>query len=401
MKNIIYLRGYSGILLIYLLSFVIQFIKFDIGLSHIKLFMITTVVFYLYLFRKIEFRLLFDYEFLWLLSYFWILISSLYAPDKLLALQILIGQVILVSSFFLLRFLINKLKLLEFEKIFLFVGKSFIYVSIVLYVLGILMYYVFNWTPLQSSYLNDHSIRIFGLYLEGSVPRLMGLSESPNNYSYFAMLFMWFFVYKRHLNLAIITFFTLLLTISSTCIFALIIHFFLLFFFVSRMNKFKMIFLLFIVATVFYYLYIKFPFVKEVVDYRIERNSTGSGRLGLWKYVYSLLIESPFFGYGANQSRLLIAPYRGLMSTHNSFLEILLTTGILGGITYLSFLFILFRKSYLMSCKVKTPMFLALTISFILFGTANNTLHIEYVIFYLGFIYYYHKKIFKHLSNKI
>lgn len=390
---------YNFLLYIYLFSFLIQFISLDIGLSHVKLFMITTILILFYLFKVVRIRSLFDYEILWLLSYFCIMISGLYASEKLLAIQIFIGQVVLVSSFLLLRFLLKKVDYSSFEKIFLFVGKYFIYVSILLYISGIIFYYILHKIPPKSYYLNDHSIRIFGLYLEGSFPRFMGLAESPNNYTYFAILFMWFFKYKRHYMLVFVTLITLIFTMSSTCFAVLIVQFFILLFFCNRKTAFKMIFSVFFIFILVYFMYNKIDYIKELIDYRIERNSTGSGRFDLWQYVYSLLLDSPVFGYGANQSRILIAPFRGLVSTHNNLLEMMLTTGLIGGFVYLTFIFLILRRSIIISLSKNTPMFIITTTSFILFGLANNTLHIEYVVFYLGFLYFYNSNHFNSIST--
>ena len=79
------------------------------------------------------------------------------------------------------------------------------------------------------------------------------------------------------------------------------------------------------------------------------------------------------------------------MSSHNSLIEMFLTTGIFGFTTYLTFLFLLLRNSYLLIRKQSTPVFFIITFGFVVFGMANNILHIEYVVFLIGILYAYNR----------
>lgn len=389
-----------NVTVLFLLSFLIQFIQFDIGLSILKPFMILSMVCLILFFSKIKFSKFYNHELFWILSFVIIFASFFYAEDKLLALKVILGQFILIISFIIFRFLLDRISLESFEQILISLGKFYVLGSLSLYILGIVSYYILHIMPSQSNFLNEYAIRIYGLYLEGAFPRMMGLAESPNNYAYFANIFFWFFVYKRKKMMILLCLLSLVLTISSS---TFIVLFFqtLIFLVYSGKKVFIPIIFFFssVIATILYYYYSNDTF-QSIVNYRLDRNMTGSGRLGLYEYVWGLIIKSPIVGYGANQSRLLIEPYRELMSTHNSLLEMLLTTGVLGFLSYLLFLFFLLRNSYFLSKRYCTAIFIILATGFVLYGFTNNTLHIEYSVFILGFLYAYNGKLRLNISKK-
>ena len=369
---------------IFLLAFLIQFIHINIGFSVIKPYMLVSIVF---LFSsRIKIRKFMNYELFWLISFVVIMFSSLYAKEKVLAFQVVIGQIILVGAFIIYRFLVNGISIESFESVFCKVGKFFVYFSFGLYLIGIVSFYILKISPPESAYLNDHALRIYGLYLEGTFPRLMGLAETPNNYAYYASLFLWFFDYKKERRIFYITILTLLLTISTSAILVLVIQSIVYFLYIGKKVFFRIFISSLFFSSLIVCLYNSNEAIKSIIDYRMARNMSGSGRFELWDYVWELIVNSPILGYGANQSRVVIAPFRVLMSSHNSIIEMILTAGLIGGIIYILFLFFLIHRSYLLSKKYSTPLFTLLSISFVMFGLSNNTLHIDYVVFYLGFL---------------
>lgn len=64
--------------------------------------------------------------------------------------------------------------------------------------------------------------------------------------------------------------------------------------------------------------------------------STGNGRLEIWDYVWSKIVEAPLLGWGYNSSKVILSQYtgfeNGLMvdSAHNMFLQSLLSVGFVG-----------------------------------------------------------------------
>lgn len=378
----------KNIIFVLLFSYLLQFIQVDIGLSSIKLYMVFSLLLLVYVLRDGKVVTNFStHEKIWMFSYLVIALTIIYADDKSLAIQLIIGQVVLLVSFYVLRTLIKKVSIDDLESIFLKAGKYFVLISMVLYVGGLFSYYVLKVIPPQGNYLNEHSIRVYGVYLEGaSLPRFTGLCASPNNYSYFGIMFFWLFIQKNKMKLAMLTLLTLVLSLSTFIILIVIIQTFIYLIY----KKFKYLSTVIGVAALLIliglYLQNDYSFIREIIAIRATRNETGSGRFELWSFCIDLISKSPIWGYGANQSRVLIAPFIDLQSSHNTYIEIFLAAGIFGFVIYLAFVVSLFRYSRKLTKKYKTPLFVILTLTLILGGLSNNMLHLEFVVFYLSYI---------------
>ena len=61
--------------------------------------------------------------------------------------------------------------------------------------------------------------------------------------------------------------------------------------------------------------------------------TTATGRAEIWAQAWKLVQEKPLTGYGAASSKVLLAEYS--MYTHNLWLNVTLSTGLLGGILIL------------------------------------------------------------------
>jgi O-antigen ligase len=377
----------KNMLFVLVFSYLLQFLQLDIGFSNIKLYMVLSVFLLVYVLKDGNLSLNFlPHEKIWMFSYLLISVSIIYAENISLAAQLIAGQVVLVVSFYVLRALMKKVSLNTLEEIFLKAGNYFVIISIILYVGGLISYYVLHIVPSQVSYLNDHSIRVYGVYLEGFLPRFAGLCASPNNYAYFGILFLWLFVHKKKMKMALITLLTLILSLSTIIIAIVIIQ--IIIYLAHRRFKYLFLVIIGFILLIFVGIYLQdnYAFIKDIISVRATRNETGSGRYDLWEYCIGLIIKAPFFGYGANQSRVIIADFRELQSSHNSYIEIFLTIGIFGFITYLAFVVSLFNYSRKISKHYNTPLFTMLTLTLIIGGLSNNMLHLEFVVFYLCYI---------------
>ena len=58
-----------------------------------------------------------------------------------------------------------------------------------------------------------------------------------------------------------------------------------------------------------HYLVINNDLAFELVEWRINRALTGSGRFDLWSYSFDKILESPYLGIGLNQTRDLISDF--------------------------------------------------------------------------------------------
>lgn len=376
------------IFLIFFLSILIQSVQIYIGFSSVRLYMIVAIIYSIVFMRHLSIRKLFLYEFFYIFLYLYITISGLYAMEYKLALQIIVGQLIILISYFLGRYLIGLFTLSEFENLFVQLGKIFIIVSLILYLIGVFDVYILgnSKTVIGAEGITQTYLRTYGLYIEGGIfPRFKGLADSPNNFVYYGSIFLFYFYYKCKRLMFYITLITLLLTLSST--FYAILPITMFFYSIYRHKFFYYIIGIIAIVAITFILYNMFPSISDMLDYRLARTMTGSGRFELWSYVLNKISEEPILGYGANQSRIIIAPLRDLMSTHNTFLEVFISAGIGGAMIFIFFISSMFDIIIKLVRKMKDPLLIVLFINYIFFISANNSLHIDPFYYLIIFAY--------------
>ncbi len=364
-------------------SLLLQQFQIDIGLSSIKPFMIMGIVLFFMNLKQIKISPLVPFEILWILLYIILILTSNYTENKLLAFKFDLGVIIILFTYFVFRSLLENITINKFEYYFYQVGKYYILISIILYIGGLILYYI-NGIHVE----NEH--HLLGMYRQGIIPRLCGLGESPNNYILYATVFLYYFWNKKKLLLFWITLFSLFLTFSTTVYFSLLIGFFILAFYQKKLLLF--IFSTIIVLAGLYILYLSVDSIHAILTSRIERNATGSGRIEVWAYVLDLISQHPLFGYGTNQSRELIAPLRALNSTHNTFLEVWISSGIMGVIPYLTLLLVILFSSIRYSLHFRNLFLILIFINYFIVSMANNLLLIDYNIFYFLILWFYISK---------
>lgn len=378
------MKIYKNLLYILILCvLMLQFVSIPIAGTHLKPYMVVTVLLFFLLafdnrFSVHKFR---TFEWLWLITYFLSAMSIVYAPNTQLAVQLVLGECILIVFFLLFRFLLIKNS--EKDNILYYSFSFFVYLSLVFYIIGCVQVFIFGNSSFFFQELNDHSYRVWGCYFEReTLPRFMGLSESPNNYEYFAITILWWSVWKKKTLLAFITFISIVLTISTTAFVVLGVQG-LLYLVFKRKLSLKFLIIMPIVIYIGYSLTVDNDFIQGMIEVRKARNETGSGRYELWNETIRKIEERPLLGYGLNQFRAVL-PSSGKASAHNNILETLLSTGLVGLIFYVFFLGSFVIYSIKLSRQHKDPFFFLMGIAFILFGMANNTLTIEYTPFLLA-----------------
>jgi len=386
-------KTYLILILFVMLS---SILKFKI-ITTIYLYMPIVLIVWMLSLNYIKINKLYLFEIVFLALYMYIMISSLWSINYSLSLQLIIGEIVLLLSYFILRHLVLSMSFYEVECIFFMVAKWFTILSTLLYLVGIFYFFVFKISPSPDMYLNEHTIGIFGLYLEGLLPRFRGLSESPNNYLYIGFLTSLFFIYKRHFYLALLAVLTIIFTISGTGFIALVVVF-ILNSLMSIKRAFGISLLVIIIAILGVYSYSNNIEFHQIISLRYERMLTGSGRYELWDYILGVIKDSPYFGYGANTTRVLLDGFRGYQSAHNSFLDIAVTTGIVGLFLESSLFFVLFITSLKLQKYYHSHIFVTLWIFYLIISLSNDTLHVGYSIFYLFFIFVYNKNMHKKLN---
>jgi len=130
-----------------------------------------------------------------------------------------------------------------------------------------------------------------------------------------------------------------------------------------------------VIAVIAYLLYaelfrggdVLFPLRPELTVNTTSLN----GRTSLWSYALQLFRERPLVGYGFNASRFrLLEPFPWAGQTHNAYIEIILTTGIIGGVLALLFIVALLRAIF----RTKDVYLISLTIYVALEGILDPIL---------------------------
>ena len=80
----------------------------------------------------------------------------------------------------------------------------------------------------------------------------------------------------------------------------------------------------------------------------MEKIENGSGRKAIWEAAFKLWDENPLIGNGLIVGERRIVEYIGLavISAHNSFISVLVNTGIMGVVIFINFIFKWFLKVY-------------------------------------------------------
>lgn len=223
------------------------------------------------------------------------------------------------------------------------IGIIFGVVSIVYYAFG-LIHFNFNF------YGND--ISAYGVLIDRSVPRLITLASDDPNISF---LFLSFFLCYYLCNLkSVVKFFGLalylllcFLTMSRAAYISMAI---MLILFVLHNNSekhtskiMKMIIFVMIVFAILLTVSAIFEIsLLEIMKSRFSLSSSGmhSGRINLWKNALITFYNNPIFGIGINSSLSYnLQHYGTVYYVHNTYLEVLSETGLIGLVLYLLLIF--------------------------------------------------------------
>lgn len=235
---------------------------------------------------------------------------------------------------------------------------------------------------------------VFGLYMEGNFPRLRGFADSPNNMG-LMLLPMFFGVYLLRLHIGwqyyVLLYTVLLLTLSMTTYLAFILPLTILMSFKSWKKFFRLtlgVLSLFISA---FWMFLSLEWFRNIVEVRVFRITTGSGRYDLFAYSIDKASESPLFGFGLAQARVYLDGFEGreLQSTHNSFIESFFEGGVVGLALFLLcwgvFAFYLLRVK--VNGNDKLGLFCYL-LSLFIFSNANLMTYVELMVLNFFFIWF-------------
>lgn len=299
----------------------------------IKAFIIITVITIALLSNKIykhKFKFML-YEKLFLLFAFYAIVRTFFSYDFNSGLRFILGYIFIILFYIVTRYLATFITEELFEKI-IFV------ISIIFLSLSLFLFYFYN------AYELDR-----GMY------RLIGTIIDPNIYCLYAIIPFAYFIKNLRKPLwyivGFLTLFSVFLTSSRGGAIGLLVFVFAYLFY--HRNKIKPIHIvLLVIGSIGVHLVlintvtIYADFVNRFLDlFTEELNSdAGSGRLGIWMNGLKLFKENIIFGIGLNNFRTLnFLIFNDSHYPHNTFLEILIETGIIGFMIYGSALFMFIK----------------------------------------------------------
>lgn len=335
--------------------------------------------------------------------YCFMMVTFSYAEIIPLSVQMFFGLLLLLYSFFILRLFIYRCSLTVFLQHLYFVARWFFILSFILYFAGLVAHYILGVELVVEGETHNRAV-LLGVYFEGGViPRLRGGCDSPNNFGMYAVvLFPVWLTYNTQVKLwkfsVIIVMIALTLSVTTLlAFFCMTLIFICIKFFQFNgklKTKYAMPFGIFILVVLLLAFYLSSMLLNDPDVYlnlskgledRLSRANSGSGRFELWQYSLSLISEKPFWGYGLNQARVLLAPFRDVVSTHNNFLEVTLEGGAFGLLLYILLIAALIFSLLSNALDYKEKQWITLSaVGMFIFSNANVTMYSDSLIFFLA-----------------
>ncbi|MGE7940066.1 O-antigen ligase family protein [Bacillus paramycoides] len=324
--------------LLFLLVFSVMLGKYSLNIGFaLKPYMILIAVVLVFSLHRFYLHKLYLYEVIMILFYLYYCSTAIIAKFPNASFRMVMGIIIIFGSYFMFKFILDGYSINEIQLSIASAGILFNLISIILYLIGIVS---------LNFHLVGNEIEIYGLLMDRNSPRLVGLLSDPNIFVFYNMLFVCFYLHnldslknKVGLLLAVTA---CLLTFSRGAFVAL---FFVGIIYVLTSKPkalFKLSFIALLITPIIFYV-VENWFSIDLISIILERaNSTtsdgGSGRLDLWARGLGYMLDSPIFGIGAfNFPQYNLYFYGKEMYMHNTFLEVLTESGLIGIMLYTIF----------------------------------------------------------------
>lgn len=384
-----------SLFLLFLLVFLGKY-SLDVGFS-LKPYMMFLVLFYLIYLSRLHFHKLQLFECSMLLFYLVYCLSGVFALYSTVSLRIICGIALYLCCYFLMKSLISSSTEVHIEQSLSYAGIVFNIGSLFLYFLGL---------KKLNFVLQGDGVYSLGVFMDREYPRLIGLVADPNYLVFYNTLFFTYFLcnlntLRNRIGL-ILCILTSLLTFSRGGIVAFIVIFFLYVLIVNHpMKQLKLLTGAFLSIVVCLYGAITiFQFnIYGVIQSRIQDFSSdgGSGRFELWDRAWRYFAESPWMGVGASN----FLPYNQFqfgdsLQVHNTLLEILSETGVVGTFCFLLFLLLTIYQLFQHRVYRKKPyLFLAF------FGFLLQMISLSVIINDLFFLYLAVLSVYFHQEDQV
>lgn len=343
-------------------------VNVDLGFA-LKPYMIVIalILAFLMVTRNLKFRRLLLYEKSWLI---FMIVSAItvgqfrYTESNF---RYILGFIIISIYYITITNLLTIITKSDIERNITDSGLIICVVTIIYYVIG-LVACKFNF--------NGNGQEFFGVLLDRRIPRLISLmSKDPNITVVYMTLFLFLFANKAKENLKnklglILSAIIIILTFSRGAYIALMFSMLIVYFSIKNIKltlKIKQMIkgIICIAIIVVVITAITNINILNVVANRFEDTSkdNGSGRTVLWRNAVKTFKKHPCFGIGINATLEYNKVYYGTKNyVHNTYLEVLSETGIIGFIPYLIFVFSTIYTSWKICKNEKKNNYLYVTV---------------------------------------
>ncbi|WP_223591811.1 O-antigen ligase family protein [Neobacillus bataviensis] len=402
MNNQLTPKSYNYSFLIFLLFVLVTLANYYIYVGFaIKPYMIFLILFLTVHIGSFYFQRLHLFEMAMLLFYMMYSLSGSFALYPASSIRIICGIILYIFCYFIMKSVIGNAKDLVIERAIADAGILFNVASLTLYFVGL--------KSLGFVFEGDRVYQ-FGVLLDRDYPRLIGLVQDPNFFVFYNTLFFSYFLcnsnsLKNKLGL-LLCIIANLLTFSRGGI--LIMAFLVLIYIVinNPMKQLKLIVGLTVSLLVSVYItivYLHFD-IFGILQSRVGDLSQdgGSGRLELWGRAWDYFTSHMFFGIGAfNFSDYNFFQYGTSLLVHNTFLEILSESGLLGITCFCLFILLVFVEIYQMKLIKKKPYLFLTFVGFILQMAFLSVIINDMFFMYLAILAtYFHKEKYSLKSEK-
>ncbi|MFT9817136.1 O-antigen ligase family protein [Lysinibacillus sp. NPDC056185] len=379
----------------YFLIFILVFSVFlgnlnvNIGFS-LKPHMVLMVVIFMLTLSKIVFHKPQIHETFMIFFYVFYCFTGVFSTYPLASIRLTIAILIGLFSYFIYKFLFSNITLKEFERIIGTVGILYNVISLLFYLFGLISN-KFNFY--------GNGIRVYGLMLDRNMPRLIGILSDPNIFVVSNSFFLFFFLVNMKDNKGKIGFvlalITTLLTFSRGGILATLIGVVITIAFFTVKTKIKIFFVVPVITWISYFTLLKVTHIDiyQILIKRMESvgKDGGSGRFEIWNNGLSLFSNHPVQGIGIYNFRDYSAEFFGEgIYMHNTFLEILVESGVIGfGLFFIFWTLLFFRIMFIVRMDKSKVFLLGTYVSISISLMFLSLIASEYLFLFLALIWRY------------
>lgn len=387
--------------ILYTITFVIFLSVFfqkyyiDIGFA-IKPFLILSIIYFILLLKRISITYLHNHEVLLIIFLIYYSSTGLFAEFPYYSLRLILGILIVLFFYFIIRFLFSSIQLKYIERIIELSGIIFNVISLLLFIIGAI--------KLNFSFFGNN-ITSYGLLIDRGTPRLIGTIIDPNIFVLFNSLFFFYYLNRMKKFGLFLSSLTLILSFSRGGIIAILFAF-VIGIFISKGKVLLRNILLITVLGVIIFITLNSLFNIDLINVLSERFTAmsfdqGSGRLNIWSNGLFLFSENPIFGIGIyNFQQYNMMFFNDYHYLHNTYLEVLVESGVIGFTLYFLVFIILLYKLYKLQKVMPESRFLFTTLLSIIVIMSTLSLIInEFIFLFLALCIRYLNELKKGESN--